>query len=95
METAPSTSNPSKAIRKAELQRQKEAYQYIKRIKERDHKAFEIMNRFNSERDALYAQVADSVFYRSENLREDAISLLQLVRNKSFNNLLQQKLISR
>lgn len=81
--------NPSRAVRKASITRKKEIYLYEQRIKVRDQKAFDIMARFNNERDKLYEQAADCVLNCSQNLKDDALRVLEIVRNKSWNTMLK------
>ena len=72
-------SNPVQAIRKAELQRQKEAEQYKERIKERDRKALEVITKRHIDGDPLYESVADKSVFLTGEMKDDIALLCQAI----------------
>lgn len=82
--------NPTKAIKKAELSRQKELYRYEQRIKLRNSKAFEVMSKFDKERDVLYQEVADYVLTRTSDIHHDALEILSTIREAGTDSVLNK-----
>lgn len=68
-----------KALRKAKLQRQKEAYRYKERIKERDRKALEIMTKRHIEGNPLYENAADKTVFLSGEIKDDIRTLCNTI----------------
>ncbi|MBQ8870726.1 MAG: zeta toxin family protein [Alphaproteobacteria bacterium] len=74
-----------KNINKNKILRQKEAYQYKERIKERDRKALEIITKRHFDADSLYQEVADKSVFLSGEMKEDIALLCETIGIK--NNL--------
>lgn len=68
-----------RALRKARLQRQKEQYRYLERIKERDRKALAVITKRYIDGDPLYENVADKSVFLSGNLKNDISVVCQTI----------------
>lgn len=73
------SANPLRDLKKAKLQRQKEKYRYLSRIKERNRKALEIISKRYVDSNSLYQEVSDMSIFLSGNLKNDVSLLCQTI----------------